>query len=156
MMKKNQKIALGAVILLLIGGIWYYTKYRKTDKQTLRDVFDNLNFEYGKAIIKAESFPFLDELADVLVKEPTWKIKIVGHTDNVGSDASNLELSKKRSIAVSNYLVSKGVDASRIATDGKGESMPIASNETSEGRDKNRRVEFTIMKPDKTIVTTVK
>lgn len=154
-MKNNQKIAIGAVILLLIGGIWYYTKYGKTEKQTLKDVFDNLNFEYGKSVIKAESFPFLDELADVLVKEPTWKIKIVGHTDNVGSDASNLELSKKRAIAVSNYLVGKGVDASRIATDGKGESMPIATNDTAEGRDKNRRVEFTIMKPDKTIVTTI-
>jgi OOP family OmpA-OmpF porin len=90
-----------------------------------------------------------------LVKEPTWKIKIVGHTDNVGSDASNLELSKKRAIAVSNYLVTKGVDASKITTDGKGESMPIATNDTPEGRDKNRRVEFTILKPDQSIVTTI-
>jgi len=154
-MVKKQKIAIGVAILLLIGGIWYYTKYRKTDKQTLKDVFDNLNFEYAKAVIKSESFPFLDELADVLVKEPTWKIKIVGHTDNVGSDASNLELSKKRAIAVSNYLVTKGVDASKITTDGKGESMPIATNDTPEGRDKNRRVEFTILKPDQSIVTTI-
>jgi OmpA-OmpF porin, OOP family len=154
-MVKKQKIAIGVAILLLIGGIWYYTKHRKTDKQTLKDVFENLNFEYAKAIIKPESFPFLDELADVLVKEPTWKIKIVGHTDNVGSDASNLELSKKRAIAVSNYLVTKGVDASKITTDGKGESMPIATNDTPEGRDKNRRVEFTILKPDQSIVTTI-
>ena len=156
-MDKNKKIAIGAGIVLLIGGLVYLlTRKPRTPKDTLKDVFDNLSFEFGKAVILPSSYPFLDELSDVLTKDPTWKLKIVGHTDNVGSDASNLELSKKRAIAVSNYLVSKGIDASRITTDGKGETMPIATNDTPEGRDKNRRVEFFIIKPDKSVVSTTK
>lgn len=143
----KKKVAIGAGILLLIGGIWYFfLRKPKTPKQTLKDVFDNLSFEFGKAIILPSSFPYLDELADVLTKDATWKLRIVGHTDNVGSDTANQKLSEKRAIAVSNYLVSKGIDASRITAEGKGETMPIASNDTPEGREKNRRVEFFIAK----------
>ena len=146
-MNKN-RIAIGTGFLLLIGaGFWYFfLRKPKTVKETLKDVFDNLSFEFGKSIILPSSFPYLDELADVLTKDPTWKLKIVGHTDNIGSDTANQKLSEKRAIAVSNYLVSKGIDVTRISTEGKGETMPIASNDTLEGRDKNRRVEFFITK----------
>lgn len=146
----KKKVAIGASILLLLGGLVYLlTRKPKTPKETLKDVFDNLSFEFGKAVILPISFPYLDELADVLTKDTTWKLKIVGHTDNVGSDTANQKLSEKRAIAVSNYLVSKGIDVTRITAEGKGETMPIASNDTPEGRDKNRRVEFFITKlPD--------
>lgn len=144
---EKKKIAIGAGILLLLGGLVYLlTRKPKTPKETLKDVFDNLSFEFGKAVILPSSFPYLDELADVLSKDSTWKLRIVGHTDNVGSDTANQKLSEKRAIAVSNYLVTKGIDASRITAEGKGETMPIASNDTPEGREKNRRVEFFIAK----------
>ena len=74
-----------------------------------------------------------------------WKLQIAGHTDNVGNDQVNLILSKKRAEAVRDYLVSKGVPADRIRTLFFGETQPIASNDTEEGRQKNRRVEMTIV-----------
>jgi outer membrane protein OmpA-like peptidoglycan-associated protein len=79
-------------------------------------------------------------------------LSIVGHTDDVGSDASNLDLSKRRANSVKNYLVSKGVIDAMVTTDGKGETMPIVANDSAENRSKNRRVEFVITKPDNTII----
>lgn len=161
MAKKSntKKIVIAGVVVLLIGaGIYLYLKSRKKPdpKQTLKDVFDNLVFETNKDVIKESSFPFLDELVKVLLAEPTWKLSIVGHTDNVGNDAYNLELSKKRAIAVKKYLTSKNIPETIITTDGKGETTPIASNETAEGRSKNRRVEFFIVKPNNATIDTTK
>ena len=96
------------------------------------------------------------KLAGVLVKKPDWKLSIVGHTDNKGSDEANLKLSKARAKSVADYLISKGVSGTTITSDGLGESKPIADNNTDAGREKNRRVEFTITKPDKSITTTIK
>jgi outer membrane protein OmpA-like peptidoglycan-associated protein len=87
----------------------------------------------------------LDELAGVLMKKPTWKLEISGHTDNAGDDESNLVLSKKRAEAVKTYLVSKGIDATRFVINYFGETKPIADNSTSEGRAKNRRVEMKVV-----------
>lgn len=156
MAEKNntKKLVIAGAVLLLIGlGIYFYVKSKKKpEKQALQDVFDNLAFETGKDVIKETSFPYLDKLAEVLLAEPSWKLKIVGHTDNVGNDAYNLELSKRRATAVKKYLVAKSVMESSITTDGKGETAPIDTNDTAEGRAKNRRVEFTISKPNNDIV----
>jgi hypothetical protein len=158
--KSNTKkiVIAGAVVLLLGVGIYCYLKSRQKnpEKKTLKDVFDNLVFETGKDVIKTQSFPYLDELALVLLSEPTWKLQIVGHTDNVGKDTFNLDLSKRRAISVKNYLTSKNIPEASITTDGKGETMPIATNDTPDGRAKNRRVEFVIVKPNNTTIDTTK
>jgi len=83
-------------------------------------------------------------LADVLKKKSTWKLEISGHTDNVGDKNANLVLSKKRAEALRNYLTSKGISATRMSVFYFGETKPIASNATPEGRQKNRRVEMRI------------
>ncbi len=114
-------------------------------QEILKTAFDNLEFKSGKDVIKNESFESLDALAEVLVKKPEWKLQIAGHTDNTGSAQSNLILSKKRANAVKKYLSSKGVDASRLSVLYFGEADPIADNNTAEGRQKNRRVEMTII-----------
>jgi OmpA-OmpF porin, OOP family len=100
-------------------------------------------FDSGKDIVKGESYGSLKEIAAVLNENPTVKIKIVGHTDSDGDDATNLNLSKNRAIAVKAALNKDfGIDNSRMETDGKGETEPVAPNTTPEGKAKNRRVEF--------------
>lgn len=102
-----------------------------------------ITFDSGKDIVKPESYGTLADIAKVLTENPTVRVKIVGHTDSDGNATSNLELSKKRAVAVKNSLVSNfGIDASRIETDGKGMTEAIAPNTTAEGKAKNRRVEF--------------
>ena len=113
--------------------------------EVLKTAFDNLEFEVAKDIILAGSFNSLDELAGVLMKKPSWKLEITGHTDNAGDDASNLILSKKRAEAVKTYLSSKGIDIGRFVIQYYGETKPIADNSTSEGRAKNRRVEMKVV-----------
>lgn len=117
----------------------------ETVKEILKTAFDNLEFETGKDIIKEVSKPSLNELAEVLVKRPEWKLQISGHTDNVGNAQSNMILSKKRAEAVRNYLVSRGVDENRFNVLYFGQTQPIADNTTPEGRQKNRRVEMTVI-----------
>jgi OmpA-OmpF porin, OOP family len=100
-------------------------------------------FDVNKDVVKAESAGTLKTIADVLNENPGVRIKIVGHTDSDGDDASNLDLSKRRGISVKNALVNGyGIDASRIDTDGKGEKEPIAPNTSSTNKALNRRVEF--------------
>jgi OmpA-OmpF porin, OOP family len=100
-------------------------------------------FDSGKDVVKPESYGALNDIAKVLKENPTVKIKIVGYTDSDGDDAKNLDLSKRRAANVKNSLVKDfGLDASLIETDGKGETLPLAPNTTTEGKAKNRRVEF--------------
>jgi OmpA-OmpF porin, OOP family len=100
-------------------------------------------FDVNKDVVKAESYGTISDIAKVLKENPTVKIKIVGHTDADGADDANLDLSKRRAAAVKNELVkSFGIDASLIETDGKGESQPIAPNNTPANKALNRRVEF--------------
>ena len=120
---------------------------KKEEKLVLKNAFDNLLFETNSDVIVSSSFPSLDELAKVLRNAPVNKIHLEGHTDNVGEDHFNMDLSQRRSIAVKNYLSHKGVLADHILTDGYGETKPIGSNESEEGRHKNRRVEMTIIYP---------
>lgn len=121
-------------------------------KEVLEIAFKNLNFDTDKDIIRAESFPSLDKLAELLKKETSWKLKVEGHTDNTGSSTHNLDLSKRRAAATKKYLVNKGVAEEVIKTEGYGENKPIGDNKTVEGRQKNRRVVFTIIKTDNTTI----
>ena len=102
-------------------------------------------FDFDKAIVKPEGKAKLDELVNALTGMDTEVIVAVGHTDWIGTDKYNQKLSERRANAVKAYLVSKGVPAEKIFTEGKGKKQPIASNKTREGRAKNRRVEVEVV-----------
>jgi len=110
-------------------------------KVVLRNVF----FDTGKATLRAESYPELNRLAEAFKLYPNLVIEISGHTDNVGSEASNLGLSQRRAQSVVDYLVSIGVPRTHLIAKGYGESQPIATNDTPEGRQLNRRVEAKVI-----------
>jgi OmpA-OmpF porin, OOP family len=100
-------------------------------------------FDVNKDVVKSESFGTIKQIADVLKENADVKIKIVGHTDSDGDDKSNLDLSQRRAASVKSVLVKEfGIDASRIETDGKGESEPVAKNDSVINKALNRRVEF--------------
>jgi len=113
------------------------------DKRVVADAIRDLEFDLGKATIREHSFPTLNKVAALLV-EKNFSLKLAGHTDNTGSMALNLGLSKDRAEAIKAYLVSQGANASRIEATGYGPNQPIATNKTAAGRQKNRRVEFTL------------
>jgi outer membrane protein OmpA-like peptidoglycan-associated protein len=115
------------------------------EQEIINTVFKNLQFETGKAIIKPVSFTSMDALAQLMKTKTGFKLIIEGHTDNVGAAAYNLSLSKKRAKAAKDYLSGKGVEESRITTNGYGLTKPISTNKTPEGRAQNRRVVFTIV-----------
>lgn len=121
-------------------------------EEVVMTAFKNLNFDTNKSDIRAESFESLDKLAELLKKETSWKLKVEGHTDSVGSVESNLDLSKRRAASAKKYLVDKGVAEGMITTEGLGESKPLADNKTEDGKQKNRRVVLIITKPDKTTI----
>ena len=102
-------------------------------------------FDFDKAVLKPEGKAKLDDLASKVKAINLEVIIAVGHTDSVGSDAYNQKLSIRRAEAVKAYLVSKGIDKSRVYTEGKGEKQPVADNKSKEGRAKNRRVEIEVV-----------
>jgi outer membrane protein OmpA-like peptidoglycan-associated protein len=99
-------------------------------------------FAFNSAEIRPQSDSTLDEIAAMMKRDPTWKLTVTGHTDNIGGDSSNLALSQRRSAAVKVALVSRGTSADRLATGGSGASAPKATNATLAGRAQNRRVEL--------------
>jgi OOP family OmpA-OmpF porin len=99
-------------------------------------------FDFGKWDIKPHVYPELDAIVKILKKNPDLKLEIQGHTDNIGSAAFNKKLSENRANAVMEYLVKKGIQPERLSAKGYGFSMPVASNDTPEGRAKNRRVQL--------------
>lgn len=109
-------------------------------------VMNNVFFDFDKAELKPESFSELNRVAKMMDDRPTLEIEIAGHTDASGPEAYNLKLSERRARAIAKYLENKGVANSRLKVIYLGESSPIESNETREGRSKNRRVEFKIIK----------
>jgi outer membrane protein OmpA-like peptidoglycan-associated protein len=111
-------------------------------KSEVAEVY-GIYFSFNRADIRPESERVLKEIADVLKSHPDWKLRVDGHTDGVGNEAANLDLSKRRSAAVKTALVAHyGIDGGRLSTGGYGESTPQATNDTPEGRARNRRVEL--------------
>ncbi len=110
----------------------------------LKKAMTGIQFETGKAVIVKKSYPILDEIAKVFKENPNYIIEVQGHTDNVGKEEVNRNLSEKRAQAVRDYLVKAGVDSSHMTANGYGSTVPIADNSTKAGRAKNRRVEFKI------------
>lgn len=104
-------------------------------------IFKNIVFETGKADLLPSSFDELNELAEYLKDNPDLKANIIGHTDNVGKKEDNLTLSKNRAQTVLNFLKNKNINSSRLFSEGKGDLAPISTNDTPEGKQKNRRVE---------------
>lgn len=118
---------------------------KKEEEAIIKRAFDNLEFDSGKDIIRAGSLSSLNELADLMVKNPKWGLKLAGHTDNAGDDAKNMLLSNQRASALKKYLTDRGANGDKIVVEYFGETRPIADNATPEGRQKNRRVEMTII-----------
>ncbi len=108
-------------------------------------VLRNIFFDFDKATIRSESANELDRLIKLLTDNPGIRIELGSHTDSKGSDAYNMKLSQQRSESVVTYLIGKGIAASRLEAKGYGETVPIASNDTDDGRQQNRRTEFKIL-----------
>jgi outer membrane protein OmpA-like peptidoglycan-associated protein len=179
-MNKNTKIAVIIGGFLLLGGVGFllYKRFKSRsecekkggtwDKKTktckieapnafqevIAKAYENLNFKTGSATITDSSFKFLDDIADFMKANPSFSLSIVGHTDNTGSDEYNQKLSEDRAEAVKKYLVKKGVGEISISSEGKGETEPIADNNTPEGREKNRRVVFSVTKVEQAPAST--
>ncbi len=116
------------------------------------EVLDNVYFEYNKAVVLEESHASLDKLVKMLNDNPTVSVEISGHTDNIGNDKYNQNLSEARAKSVVDYLVSQGIDKSRLMAKGYGRAVPVAPNtnpdgtDNPDGRAKNRRTEFKVIK----------
>jgi outer membrane protein OmpA-like peptidoglycan-associated protein len=139
------------------GGIGYRLDQRAKELARIRDLevkreqdrlivtmSEGVLFDVNSAALKPEAMDKLTQVAGVMVRYPDDDILVKGHTDNTGSEQYNQELSERRAKAVKNFLILKGVSAGRITAIGFGKTMPIASNDTPEGRKKNRRVEIEI------------
>ena len=112
------------------------------DNQLMLNIPSDISFAVGRSDIQPNFAPVLDQFAEGLRNNPHTDVRIVGHTDSTGSDAINNPLSMDRAASTRNYLTARGVDGRRIAIDGMGERHPIATNDTAEGRARNRRVEI--------------
>jgi outer membrane protein OmpA-like peptidoglycan-associated protein len=112
------------------------------DNRLKLEVPSDISFDVGRAAVKPNFAPILNQFATSLNQNPVSTVTIIGHTDNTGSDAINNPLSIERADSTRDYLVARGVARTRIATDGRGAREPIGDNNTPQGRDKNRRVEI--------------
>lgn len=113
-------------------------------RNLLKKAMQGIQFENGKATIKKSSNKLLDQIAKTFIDNPTYRIEVQGHTDNVGNYKFNVDLSERRAQAVRDYLIKKGVPATSLTAHGYGPDKPIADNKTKAGRAQNRRVEFDI------------
>jgi outer membrane protein OmpA-like peptidoglycan-associated protein len=147
---KVEKIELpnGGAIMVLPGTINYdLSKFlASTDPAPKRFTFDHLNFESDKTVITPESKPTLADLITILKSYPAVDVLLEGFTDSVGKPEENKKLSVDRATAIKAALQADGIDAKRITTRGYGEEKPVASNETEEGRARNRRLELVVVK----------
>jgi outer membrane protein OmpA-like peptidoglycan-associated protein len=160
--------AMGAIIGAAVGGATGAVIGHKMDKQAeemkkvlgdaevrrvgegiVIDFKEKVLFGFDRSDLGANAATNLDKLINVLNKYPDTDNKILGHTDNKGTDAYNQGLSERRAASVSSYLKDHGISSSRVSTKGMGENDPIASNDTEEGRSQNRRVEFVITANEK-------
>ena len=108
-------------------------------------VLENIYFETGKAILRPESHSALDQVYRFLENNPGMKLEISGHTDNTGSLRINQRLSRERAKAVVDYLVNLGISPDMLISEGYADTQPVAPNNTAQGREKNRRVEFQVL-----------
>ncbi|RKZ78891.1 MAG: flagellar motor protein MotB [Gammaproteobacteria bacterium] len=116
---------------------------KRLQDETLKiDISSEISFDFGSAALKPAFMPTLEKVADILARYPKTVIHVVGHTDSVGSESYNMELSRHRAQSVVNYFVLQDIAQSRLVAVGRGESEPRASNDTDEGRQLNRRVEI--------------
>ena len=113
--------------------------------ETSIEITEKIYFKTGKAVIMPKSYDILNSVAQAMVDYSNIQVEVQGHTDSDGSAAYNLGLSDKRATAVKTYLIKQGVEESRLESKGYGEGVPIATNKTAEGKEKNRRVEFRIV-----------
>ena len=179
-MNRGQKIAVIIGSIVILGGVGFLlykrfknrsecekkggkwdakTKTCKIDapkqfQEVIAKAYDNLTFKTGSAEITKASYPFLDGIAEYMKENPSFTLSIVGHTDSQGDEAYNQKLSEDRAEAVKSFLIKKGVGEIVINSSGKGESEPIADNNTAEGREKNRRVVFSVTKLEEVIPQT--
>ena len=107
-------------------------------------ILDDVLFDFDKSNIKPEGAAILDRLVAFMNENKDKSVNLAGHTDNIGTEAYNQRLSERRANSAKDYLVKRGVDASRVSAQGFGESKPIADNKTAQGRAKNRRVEIKV------------
>jgi len=114
------------------------------EKPAEKIVLSNVNFNFDEASLRPEAYPTLNYVVDIAKENLDWQFLLIGHTDGIGADDYNMELSQRRVNTVKNYIVTNGVDERRIAVDWKGKREPIATNDTAEGRTQNRRVELVI------------
>ena len=112
------------------------------DNQLKLDIPSDISFAVGRSDIQSNFAPVLDRFAEGLRNNPNTDVRIIGHTDNTGSDAVNNPLSLERAASTRNYLTGRGIDGRRISIEGMGERQPIATNDTAQGRSRNRRVEI--------------
>ncbi len=136
----NPKAPIKDTVVRVQQNNYYITE---TDKSILKEAVSNMEFDAGKATLKPSSFPYLDKVANLIIVKGA-KLKLSGYTDNQGNAANNLKLSKQRTETIKAYLVKQGANADKIEAVGYGSANPIASNKTTAGRQKNRRVEFSI------------
>lgn len=115
-------------------------------EEDARIVLNNIFFDFDRSTLKSESFPELNRIVSLMGERSTMQIEIAGHADATGPEAYNLQLSERRARAVVNYLIEKGIAAKRISVVFHGEKNPVAPNTTPDGRRRNRRVEFKILK----------
>lgn len=166
--KATGNTARGAIIGAAVGGVAGSIIGSKMDKQAkeldkeipgatvtrvgegIAVTFDSgLLFDFNSATLRPEARENLRNLAASLAKNPGEDVLIVGHTDSIGTDSYNLDLSRRRAEAAASYIATVGVDRSRISTKGMGENDPVATNDTDAGRQQNRRVEVAIFANDK-------
>ncbi len=166
--KRSDNTAVGAILGATIGGTVGAVIGSRMDKQAeeiqkdlgkeasvervgegIKVTFDSqLLFEYAKADLQEVNKASLRKLAESLKQYPNTEVLVIGHTDSKGTDNYNKTLSEQRAASVSNFLNSLGVPYSRLRTEGKGESEPVATNDTDAGRQQNRRVELAIFAND--------
>jgi len=117
---------------------------KRSEKNILLQALEGVKFKTNSDVLLPASLPKLDAVAELMKSHPDYKLTIDGYTDNTGASDYNHSLSLKRAEAAKARLIEDGIDASRITTHGYGEERPIATNDTPEGRAKNRRVEFLV------------
>jgi outer membrane protein OmpA-like peptidoglycan-associated protein len=125
-----------------------YAETRRTEEGIMVNLKGDILFESGKANLKPEAANRLKQIGTILAKYPEDRIVIVGHSDDAGNDAYNLRLSENRANAVKVQLLKEGVPQNSLSTMGMGESQPVTSNATPQGRAQNRRVELSITIPE--------